>query len=241
METKINEVADGVYRLSTYTDQIPGGFTFNQYLLDAEEPLLWHLGHRGFFPLISEAVSKITPVERVRWLSFAHVEADECGSMNQWLAAAPDAQVLHGGTGVAVSIGDLADRPPRALADGETVDLGGKRVRWLDTPHVPHNWESGLMFEETTGTLLCGDLFTRLGDVPAVSDADPVGPAIEAEDIFKGSSLTSHTAATVRRLGELAPQRLALMHGSVYTGDTVAALNALADDYDVRVQKELAG
>ena len=241
METKVDEIADGIYRLSTFTDQIPGGFTFNQYLMNAEEPLMWHLGHRGFFPLVSEAVSRIVPAESVRWLSFAHLEADECGSMSQWLATAPDSQVIHGNTGVAISLGDLADRPPRAVADGETIDIGGKRVRWIDTPHVPHNWESGLLYEETTGTLLCGDLFTRLGDVPAISDSDPVGPAAAAEDMFKGTSLTAATGRTIRALADLQPARLALMHGSVYTGDTVAALNALADDYDVRVQKALAG
>jgi flavorubredoxin len=242
MTTKVDEVADGIYRLSTFTDQIPGGFVFNQYLIDADEPLLWHLGHRGFFPLISDALSKIMPIERLRWLSFAHVEADESGAMNQWLAAAPQSQVVHGNTGVAVSIGDLADRPPRAVADGEVLDLGGKRVRWMDTPHVPHGWESGLMYEETTGTLLCGDLFTRLGEgLPAMSDADPVGPAAAAEDMFKGTSLTPGTGPTIRRLADLKPQRLALMHGPVYTGDTVAALHAHADDYDVRVQKALAG
>lgn len=241
METKVDEVADGIYRLSTFTDQIPGGFVFNQYLIDAEQPLLWHLGHRGLFPLVCEAVATITPVERVRWLSFAHVEADESGSMNQWLAAAPDSQVVHGMTGVMVSLNDLADRPPRAATNGEVVDLGGKRVRWIDTPHVPHGWESGLMYEEATGTLLCGDLFTRTGDAGAMSDADPVGPAAAAEDMFKGTSLTGATGPTIRTLAELRPQRLALMHGPVFTGDTVAALNALADDYDVRLQKQLAG
>jgi flavorubredoxin len=182
------------------------------------------------------------PVDRLRFLSFAHVEADESGAMNQWLAAAPQAEVVHGNTGVAVSLGDLADRPPRALADGEVLDLGGKRVRWMDTPHVPHGWESGLMYEETTGTLLCGDLFTRTGEnLAASSDSDPVGPAAAAEDMFKATALTPATAPTIRSLAELQPQRLALMHGPVFTGDTGAALRALADDYDVRVQKALAG
>ena len=242
METKINEIGDGIYRLATYIPEVtPDGFTFNQYLIDADEPMMWHLGHRMLFDSVTAAVSSVLPVDRIRWLSFAHVEADECGSMNQWLAAAPNAQVLHGMTGVMVSLSDLADRPPRPLADGEIVDLGGKRIRWMDTPHVPHNWESGLVHEETTGTLFCGDLFTRTGDIPAISDADPVGPASAAEDMFKGTSLTGATALTIRRLGDLRPERLALMHGSVYTGDTVAALNALADDYDVRLQKVLAG
>jgi flavorubredoxin len=242
METKINEIADGVYRLSTYVPEVtPDGFTFNQYLIDAEEPMMWHLGHRMLFDSVRVAANSVVPVERIRWLSFAHIEADESGSINQWLAAAPNAQVAHGMTGVMVSLSDLADRPPRPLADGEVLDLGGKRIRWIDTPHVPHNWESGLVHEETTGTLLCGDLFTRTGDIPAVSDADPVGPAAAAEDMFNATALTGATAPTIRRLGELRPERLALMHGSVYTGDTVAALNALADEYEVRLQKVQAG
>ena len=158
METKINEIADGIYRLSTYVPEVtPDGFTFNQYLIDAEEPMMWHLGHRMFFDSVRAAVNSVVPVERIRWLSFAHIEADESGSINQWLAAAPNAQVAHGMTGVMVSLSDLADRPPRPLADGEVLDLGGKRIRWIDTPHVPHNWESGLWFDETTRTLLGGD------------------------------------------------------------------------------------
>ena len=242
METKIVEIADGIYRLSTYVPEVtPDGFTFNQYLVDAEEPLMWHLGHRMLFDSVSAAVASVVPVERIRWLMFAHVEADECGSMNQWLAASPHAEVMHGMTGVMVSLADLADRPPRPLGGGEVVDLGGKRVRWMDTPHVPHNWESGLLFEETTSTLFCGDLFTRTGDIPAISDADPVGPAAAAEDMFLATSLTASTGPTIRGLADLQPARLALMHGSVYTGDPRAALHALADDYDVRVQKALAG
>jgi flavorubredoxin len=242
METKVDEVADGIYRLSTYIPEVtPEGFTFNQYLVDADEPLMFHLGHRMLFDSVSAAVATVVPIERLRWLTFGHVEADESGSMNQWLAAAPNAQVAQGMTGVMVSIMDLADRPPRPLGDGEMIDLGGKRVRWIDTSHVPHNWEAGLLYEESTGTLFCGDLFTRLGDIPALSESDPVGPAAAAEDVFKATSLTPQTGPTIRALAELRPERLALMHGSVYTGDTVAALHALADDYDVRVQKELAG
>jgi flavorubredoxin len=237
METNVNEIADGIYRFSTYTDEIPGGFVFNQYLLDADEPLMFHLGHRGLFPLVSEAVATVMPLDRVRWLTFAHVEADECGSMNQWLEAAPQSQVVHGFTGVAVSLNDLADRPPRAVGGGEVVDLGGKRVRWIDTPHVPHGWESGLMLEETTGTLLCGDLFTRTGDAGATSDGDPVGPAAAAEDMFKATCLTPATGPTIRGLSDLQPERLALMHGPVFTGDCAGALRALGDEYDVRLEK----
>ena len=155
--------------------------------------------------------------------------------MNQWLAVAPQAQVAHGNIGVLVSLNDQADRPPRALADGEVVDLGGKRVRWIDTPHVPHGWDAGVVFEETTGTLLVGDLFTALGDAPALSDADIVGPAQAAEDAFRATSLTPITAPTIRQLADLEPDTLALMHGPAFTGDTRAALEALADFYEARV------
>jgi flavorubredoxin len=242
METKINEIADGIYRLSTYVPEVtPDGFTFNQYLVDADEPLMFHLGHRMLFESVSAAVASVLPVENLRWLTFGHIEADENGSMNQWLAAAPNAQVGQSAIGVMVSLTDMADRAPRPFGDGEVIDLGGKRVRWLDTSQVPHNWEAGVLHEETTGTLFCGDLFTRTGDVPATSDADPVSPAAAAEDMFKATALMPSTGPTIRKLAELEPARLALMHGSVFTGDTVGALHALADEYDVRVQKALAG
>ena len=151
MQTRIGEIAPGIYRLSTFMAEIapPAGFTFNQFLIDAEEPLLFHCGPRGMFASISAAVARIMPLERLRWITFGHVESDECGSMNAWLAAAPAAQVAHGMTACMVSLNDLADRPPRILADGETIELGGKRVRYLDTPHVPHGWEAGLLYEET--------------------------------------------------------------------------------------------
>ena len=236
METRVDEIAEDIYRFSTWVPDVgsPDGFTFNQFLIDAEQPLLFHTGLRAMFPLVSEAVARVTPIDRVRWITFGHVEGDECGSMNEWLAAAPSAEVAHGALGVAVQLEDLADRPPRALADGEVLDLGGRRVRHIDTPHVPHGWEARVLFEETTGTLLCGDLFTQLGR-EATTEGDVVGPAIHAEDIFKASSLAPSSAATVRRLAELSPTTLALMHGPSFTGDCVGALAALADDYDVRV------
>ena len=162
METRIDEIADGIYRLSTYIAEVapPAGFTFNQFLVKADQPLLFHCGMRGIFPLVSGAVAKIVPVDSLRWITFGHVEADECGAMNKWLEAAPRAQVAHGYIACDVSLNDLADRAPRALNDGEVLDLGGKRVRYLDTPHVPHCWEAGVLYEETTGTLLCGDLLS---------------------------------------------------------------------------------
>jgi flavorubredoxin len=234
METKVDEIAAGIYRLSTWIPDVapPAGFTFNQFLIDADQPLLFHTGPRAMFPLVSEAVARILPVERLRWITFGHVEADECGSMNQWLAAAPGAEVAHGALGCMVSLNDMADRPPRPLADGEVLDLGGKRVRHLDTPHVPHAWEARLLYEETTGTLLCGDLFTRIGDGPAVTTDDIVAPAMEAEAMFRSTCLAPDTSAVMRRLAGLAPTTLALMHGSSFSGDGGAVLNQLADAYE---------
>ncbi len=242
METKINEIADGIYRLSTFFPQIapPAGFVFNQFLVKGEEPLLFHCGMRGIFPLVSQAVAKIVPVESLRWISFGHVESDECGAMNSWLSAAPNAQVAHGMTACMVSLNDLADRAPRALADGEVVDLGGKRVRYIDTPHVPHCWEAGVMYEETTGTLLCGDLFTHVGDGPAVTSADIVGPAAAAEEVFHATSIGAATAPTIRKLATLKPRTLGLMHGSSFNGDCTAALHGLADYYATGLQKMAA-
>jgi flavorubredoxin len=161
--------------------------------------------------------------------------------MNAWLAAAPKAQVVHGFTACLVSLNDLADRPPRPLADGEVIDLGGRRVRWIDTPHVPHAWESGLMFEETTATLFCGDLFTQLGDGPAIGAVDIVPASIVAEEAFHATSLTATTAATVRSLKALAPRRLAVMHGTCFEGDCASALDRLADYYDSAHSKAMAG
>ena len=232
METQIDEIAAGVYRLSTLVPEVaPGGFTFNQFLLDADEPLLFHCGHRRMFPLISAAAARIMPLERLRWISFGHVEADECGAMNLWLAAAPNAEVAHGQLACMVSLEDLADRPPRALADGETIDLGGKRVRFLHTPHVPHGWEAGVMFEETAGTLLCGDLLTQAGAGPAITGGDVLGPAIGAEDMFHAMCMGPGTGPALRRLADLEPRTLAIMHGSSFAGDGAAALRGLADHY----------
>ncbi len=236
MSTTVDEIADGIYRLSTWVPDIapPAGFTFNQFLVAADEPLLFHTGPRAMFPLVSEAVGTILPIERLRWITFGHVESDECGSMNQWLAAAPRAEVAHGMTGCMVSLNDLADRPPRPLADGEILDLGDKRVRHLDTPHVPHAWEARVLYEETTGTLLCGDLFTHLGNGPALTTDDIVEPAMQAEAMFRSTSLAPDTADVMRRLGDLAPNTLALMHGSSFSGDGAKALNNLAAAYETQ-------
>jgi flavorubredoxin len=242
METRFAEIADGLYRLSTFVPEIapPAGFTYNQFLVLGDEPLLFHTGLRRHFPLVRDGVARILPPERLRWIAFGHYEADECGAMNEWLAVAPRAQVAHGQTACLVSLNDMADRAPRILADGEVVEIGGgRRLRYIDTPHVPHGWEAGVMLEEASGTLLCGDLFTQAGDGPALTEGDVVGPAAAAEDLFRYSSLSPGMGATIRRLAGLAPKTLALMHGPSFAGDGAAALRALADDYDRRVRAAL--
>jgi len=237
MQTRIDEVADRIYRLSTcVADAAPGGFTFNQFLIDADEPMLFHTGPRGMFPLVRAAIETLMPIDRLRWIGFGHVEADECGAMNALLAAAPAAQVAHGALGCMVSLDDLCDRPPRRLDDCEVMDLGGRRVRHIDTPHVPHNWESRLLFEETTGTLFCGDLFTHAGDGPALTDGDIVGPALAAEEMFRATALSPLTAPTIRRLAGLQPQALALMHGSSTRSRCGPALEQLADAYEAMLR-----
>jgi len=236
METRVDEIADGIYRLSTFVPEIaaPAGFTFNQFIVDADEPLLFHCGPRQMFPSVSEAAARVVPLERLRWITFGHVESDECASMNQWLAVAPHAEIAHGVIGCLVSINDMADRPPRQLADGEVMDLGGKRIRHIDTPHVPHAWEARVLHEETTNTLLAGDLGTNVGNGPAVTEDDVVGPAMEAEDMFLASCLTPATAPTIRKLAALRPTTIAIMHGSSFSGDGADMLNRLADGYAER-------
>jgi flavorubredoxin len=241
METRIDEIGAGIYRLSIFVPEIaaPAGFTYNHFLILGEEPLLFHCGRRKMFALVSDAVAKIIPVNRLRWLTFGHFEADECGSMNEWLAAAPNAELAHGMIGCRISVADMADRPPRVLADGEVVDIGGKRLRYIDTPHVPHGWDAGVIFEETTQTLFCGDLFAHTGNSPALTQADIIGPAMAAEDLFKQTSLGPTTAPTIRQLADLKPKLLAAMHGASFFGDGATALKGLADQYDIRLRTML--
>lgn len=239
METRVTEVADGIHQLTTVVPGAP--VAFNQYLVVADEPLLFHTGMRGLFPLVSNAVSTVLPPETLRWVTFGHLEADESGSMNDWLALASQATVAQSQVGCMVSLGDLADRPPRPLADGETLDIGGHVMQWFDTPHVPHAWEAGVLYDSTTRTLFCGDLFTRLGEYPASTTGDIVGPAVEAEDTAPGSlSLHPESGATIRRLAELQVETLALMHGPAFTGDCRTALFDLAGDFDRRIAQMAA-
>ena len=229
----VDEIADGIYRISTWIPEVsPDGFTFNQFLVTGDEPLLFHTGIRGLFPLVAEAVATVIPVESLRWITFGHVESDECGSMNMWLTAAPSSQVAHGALGCDVSLNDLCDRPPRALEEGEVIDIGGKRLRQISTPHVPHGWEAQVLFEETTSTLLCGDLFSHVGAGPAVTSDDVIEQAMAAEGMFHATALAPHTAQTLRSLGDLEPTTLAIMHGSSYSGNGREALYDLAVRYE---------
>lgn len=238
MQTRCSEIAPAIYRLSTHVAEVapPVGFTFNQFLIVADQPMLFHCGSRALFSLVSAAVAELVPLEQLRWISFGHVESDECGSMNLWLEAAPNAQIVFSELGCQLSVNDMADRPPRALADGEVLDLGGKRVRLIPTPHVPHGWEAQVLYEEVTSTLFCGDLFTHIGDPAALTAEDIVGPAMTAEELFGATSIGPMTAPTIRRLAELAPQTLATMHGSSFNGECGAALRGLADAYEQRLR-----
>jgi flavorubredoxin len=232
-EPRVAEVANGVYQLRTYFPDMD--FTVNQYLLTGEEPLLFHTGMRSLFRDVAAAVASVVAVDSLRWIAFGHVEADECGAMNEWLAAAPDATVTHGALGCTLSIGDMAVREPRPLEPGDVLDTGGHRVEWIDTPHVPHTWEAGLLYDHDTRTLLCGDLFSRYGDYAPTTADDVVGPAADAEDQMPSMSLHPASGRLIRSLSAFDVDALASMHGPVFTGDCHAALHDLASDADQRV------
>ena len=230
--TRVGEIADGIYRLSTPLPQhvVPGGFTFNQILVVDEAPLLFHAGPRRMFPLVREAMARVMPPEKLRYVAFSHVESDECGALNDWLAVAPEAVPVCSRVAALVSIEDLADRPPRPLADGETLSLGKHHLTWYDAPHLPHGWDAGYLMDDTTRTLLCGDLFTQpgTGDV-ALTTSDVLGPS---EVLRRGMDYFAHAPdprAMLERFASLRPKTLACMHGSAWSGDGAALLRALAD------------
>jgi flavorubredoxin len=229
--TNIHEVADGIYRINTPVD-LPDGqaFSFNQYLVLDDEPLLFHTGPRQLFPLVSEAIAAVMPIERLRYIGLSHTEADECGSMNLFLALAPTAVPLCSQIAAMVSIGDLADRPPRALADGESLVLGRHTLQWFDTPHVPHGWDCGLLMDQTTGTFFCGDLFTQPGHgKAALTETDILGPSEAFRQPMDYFAHAPQTAATLARLAQQKPRTLACMHGSAWRGDGGALLRHLAE------------
>jgi flavorubredoxin len=229
--TNVHEIASGIFRINTPID-LPGGqaFSFNQYLLVDDEPLLFHTGPRQLFPVVSEAIASLMPIERLRYVGLSHVEADECGSLNRLLALAPAAVPLCSQVAAMVSINDLAERQARALADGEQLVLGLHTLQWFDTPHVPHGWECGLLMDSSTGTLFCGDLFTQPGHgEQALTEADILEPS---EAFRRGMDYFAHapqTMATLLRLAQQGPRTLACMHGSAWRGDASALLRRLAE------------
>lgn len=232
--TNVHEIADGIYRINTpIVIEGAGAFSFNQYLIADDEPLIFHTGPRRLFPLVREAVASVMPVGSLRYIAFSHVEADECGSLNEWLAAAPRSVPLCGAVAATVSIGDLADRAPRALADGELLLLGTHSVRWFDAPHVPHAWDCGFLTEERTATLLCGDLFTQGGaDLPPVTESDILGPSEAFRHEMDYFAHAKSTRVMLERLAATKPATLACMHGSAWRGDGAALLRALADSLE---------
>jgi flavorubredoxin len=228
--TAIDEIADGIHRISTPVSVLPGGFTFNQYLIIDDEPLLFHTGLRRLFPLVREAIAAILPVGRLRYVAFSHYEADECGSLNEFLGLAPNSVPLCGKVAALVSVADIADRAPQAMEDGEDLSLGRHRVRWFATPHLPHAWECGFLAEETTRTLLCGDLFTQGGAAhPALTEADILEPSEAFRAHLDYYSHTKNAAPMIERLAATAPTTLACMHGPAWRGDGAELLRALGE------------
>ncbi|MCW5632567.1 MAG: MBL fold metallo-hydrolase [Rubrivivax sp.] len=229
--TNVHEIADGIYRINTPI-ALPDGqaFSFNQYLLVDDEPLLFHTGPRRMFPLVRDAVAAVMPVARLRHVALSHFEADECGALNEWLAAAPQATPLCSQVAAMVSVADYADRAPRALADGEKLVLGRHTVQWHDTPHVPHGWDCGLLMDVTTSTFFCGDLFTQGGrGEQALTESDILGPSEAFRQPMDYYAHAPHTAATLARLAAAKPRTLACMHGSAWRGDGATLLRHLGE------------
>jgi flavorubredoxin len=227
--TNVHEIAEGIYRINTPLSVVPGGFSFNQYLVVDEEPLLFHTGLRRTFPLVREAIASVMPVERLRYVAFSHFESDECGALNSLLAVAPRAVPVCSRVAALVSVEDFADRPPRALADGEVLSTGRRRLQWIDAPHVPHGWETGFLNEETTRTLFCGDLFTQggTGDV-ALTQSDILGPSEAFRQPMDYYSHSANAGPILERIAATEPRTLACMHGSAWSGDGGALLRRLA-------------
>jgi flavorubredoxin len=235
--TTTSEIADGIHRISTYVPEgPPGGITFNQFIVTGDEPLLFHTGTRRLFPAVSAATATILDPASIRWISSGNASRpDEYGALNEWEVLAPAAVAAHGFAGCFLCLADTATRPPRPLANGEVIDNGGHLLRWIDTPHVPGPWEAGVVFDETTGTLFCGDLFSRTGTAPATTTDGIADAAIAHDQLMHGHAYTPDTGPTLRRLAALRPSRLALMHGPTFVGDGAGQLEALADYFDSRL------
>jgi flavorubredoxin len=226
--TCVDEVATGIYRISTPVTDVPGGFSFNQYLVIDDQPMLYHTGPRRIAPLVQEAITSLIPISSLRYIGFSHYESDECGSLNELLARAPHALPLCGRINARIN-GDAFDRPARVLQDGEVIDIGSHRLRWFDTPHLPHAWECGHIFDESTRTLFCGDLFTQRGAMtPALTSTDILGPSEALRSVTGYYAHAPNTGAMLDRLAQAQPTTLACMHGSAWTGDGAHLLRSLA-------------
>ena len=231
---RIDEIAPDLYRVSIYVPEID--LQFNHFVIKDDERLLFHTGMRRMFPEVRDAVAQVIDPAALRWISWSHFEVDECGALNEWLAAAPNAQAICGHLGAMINIQDYADRPPVALGKADVIETGQHRYRFVPTPHLPHGWDAGVLFEETSGVLLCSDLFHQVGDVEPVTSADVLGRWDAAIAAYQAHPVLMDyvplTPATERRLNELAdlrPRVLAAMHGSTFIGDGAAALRASAD------------
>jgi len=235
--TTTAEIADGIHRISTYQpDGPPGGITFNQFVVTGGEPLLFHTGTRRLFPAVRDAVATVIDPTTIRWISSGNASRpDEFGALDEWESLAPTATAAHGRTGCFLCLSDMSTRPPRALGDGEVIDTGGHLLQWIDTPHVPGPWEAGALFDQTTMTLFCGDLFSRTGPASATTTDGIADAAIAHDQLMHGHAYTPNTGPTLRRLASLQPERLALMHGPTFVGDGAAELSRLADYFDARL------
>lgn len=228
--TRIDEIAEGIYRINTPFPDMPGGFSFNQYLVVDDEPLIFHTGGRKLFPYVREAIETVLPIAKLRWIAFSHVESDECGGLNQLIACAPNAQPMCSMVAAMVSMTDLSDSPPRPVMDGETISIGKRTLQWFDTPHLPHGWESGALFDTTTRTLFCGDLFTQPGaETPPITEGDILGPSEAFRQQMDYFAHSKNQRALIMKLAATKPATLACMHGSAWRGDGAALLTSLAE------------
>ena len=225
---KISEIAPDVYRISLFLKDI--NLQFNHFLIKDDEPLLFHAGMRLLFPVLSEAVGKIIPINEIKWIGFSHFEVDECGALNEWLNAAPDAQAVCSDLSAMVNMNDYAQRPAKPLSHNEVLKTGKYSYRFIRTPHLPHGWDAGVMFEETNKTLLCSDLFHQNGDVTDITDKDILedhkASLLEYEQgpLMAYTPYSSNTPKLLKQLADLEPQTLATMHGSAFNGDCKKAL-----------------
>lgn len=236
----VTEIGPELYRISVYVPDF--NLQFNHFLVNDDEPLLFHTGYKSWFPEVRDGVASVIDPSRIRWVGFSHFESDECGSLNQWLEIAPNAQPVCSDLGAAVSLNDFSMRPPRGMAEGDVLTTGKRRFRLCRTPHLPHGWDAALLFEETSKTLLCSDLFHQIGKVEPLSKSDVVGRSRDAMKEYQAGILadyapyTHYTDQIFQKLAALKPRTLAIMHGSSFEGDGERALRDLG-----QVFKEIFG